>query len=251
MVLPSWDWLAGRSALPVDPGDGGRRGMPTEHQGQAVKPTMSARLDQVAGPGRLRSRVGWVGACGWGFGHASTVRPDPSTLGAVGERGSTTRAACSSSQAGVRLPIRTRESASGGAMLFSMQLGVAVLPSGREASSTSLGSNKVSRTKGSSAPTATRSWRTLDLPAPGSPPSSRLRSGRVTVTSEPSSSTRPGPGSPEELVFAGPHGGVLRVTLFRRRFWRPAPTRRRSRLGRARLGELHPGSLRPPVSGRT
>jgi hypothetical protein len=63
------------------------------------------------------------------------------------------------------------------------------------------------------------------------PPSSRLRSGRVIVTSEPSSSTRPGPGSPKELVFAGPHGGVLRVTLFRRRFWRPAPTRRRSRLG--------------------
>jgi hypothetical protein len=50
-----------------------------------------------------------------------------------------------------------------------MQLGVAVLPSGRVASSTSLGSNKVSRTKGSSAPTATRSWRRLDLPAPGSP----------------------------------------------------------------------------------
>ena len=31
-----------------------------------------------------------------------------------------------------------------------------------------------------------------------------------------------GPGAPEELVFAGPHGGALRVTLFRRRFWVPA-----------------------------
>jgi integrase len=31
-----------------------------------------------------------------------------------------------------------------------------------------------------------------------------------------------GPGTAEELVFAGPHGGPLRVTLFRRRFWRPA-----------------------------
>jgi integrase len=31
-----------------------------------------------------------------------------------------------------------------------------------------------------------------------------------------------GPGSPEELVFAGPQGGALRVTLFRRRFWLPA-----------------------------
>ena len=30
-----------------------------------------------------------------------------------------------------------------------------------------------------------------------------------------------GPGSPEELVFAGPQGGALRVTLFRR-FWLPA-----------------------------
>jgi hypothetical protein len=27
MVLPSWDCLAGRSALPLEPGDGGRRGM--------------------------------------------------------------------------------------------------------------------------------------------------------------------------------------------------------------------------------
>jgi integrase len=30
------------------------------------------------------------------------------------------------------------------------------------------------------------------------------------------------PGVPEELVFAGPQGGALRVTLFRRRFWLPA-----------------------------
>jgi hypothetical protein len=30
-----------------------------------------------------------------------------------------------------------------------------------------------------------------------------------------------GPGSPEDLVFAGPHGGARRVTLFRRRFWLP------------------------------
>ena len=31
-----------------------------------------------------------------------------------------------------------------------------------------------------------------------------------------------GPAAPEELVFAGPQGGALRVTLFRRRFWLPA-----------------------------
>jgi integrase len=31
-----------------------------------------------------------------------------------------------------------------------------------------------------------------------------------------------GPGTAEELVFAGPPGGALRVTLFRQRFWLPA-----------------------------
>ena len=30
------------------------------------------------------------------------------------------------------------------------------------------------------------------------------------------------PGSAEDLVFAGPEGGVLRVTHFRQRCWRPA-----------------------------
>jgi len=39
-----------------------------------------------------RARVpGWWGACGWGSGMPSTVRPDPSTLGVVGERGSPPR----------------------------------------------------------------------------------------------------------------------------------------------------------------
>src|SRR5215211_8538700 len=37
---------------------------------------------------RLRSRVGWWSACGWGSGMPGTVRPDPFTLGVVGERGS-------------------------------------------------------------------------------------------------------------------------------------------------------------------
>src|SRR5215211_7015430 len=86
MVLPSC-CLAGRSALPLDPGDGGHRGMPTGRQGQATEPTKSA-MDQLAGRGWLRCRVGWWGACGWGSGMPGTVRPDPSTLGAVGERGS-------------------------------------------------------------------------------------------------------------------------------------------------------------------
>jgi integrase len=30
------------------------------------------------------------------------------------------------------------------------------------------------------------------------------------------------PGAAEDFVFVGPHGGALRVTLFRQRFWRPA-----------------------------
>jgi hypothetical protein len=45
------------------------------------------RLDQVAGRGRLRIRLGWR-RLRLEVGHASTVRPDPSTLGVVGERGS-------------------------------------------------------------------------------------------------------------------------------------------------------------------
>jgi hypothetical protein len=56
--------LAGRSALPLDPGDGGRRGMPQGRQGQAVEPTKSAPLDQL--PSGLGSGAGLVGgACGW------------------------------------------------------------------------------------------------------------------------------------------------------------------------------------------
>jgi hypothetical protein len=66
MVGPSW-CLAGRSALPLEPGDGGHRGMPQDRQGQATEPTKSA-MHELAGRGRLRSRVGRRGACGWGLG---------------------------------------------------------------------------------------------------------------------------------------------------------------------------------------
>ena len=44
------------------------------------------------------------------------------------------------------------------------------------------------------------------------------------------------PGAPEELVFAGPQGGALRVTLFRRRFWLPAT--RAAGLGGLRIHDL-------------
>jgi hypothetical protein len=61
--------------------------MPRDRQGQAVELTKSA---QGSGSPALPARVpGWlVGRLRLGVGHASTVRPDPSTLGAVGERGS-------------------------------------------------------------------------------------------------------------------------------------------------------------------
>jgi hypothetical protein len=84
---PSW-CLAGRSALPLEPGDGGRRGMPQDRQGQAVEPTKSARgseLPAVAGSG---AELVPGGRLRLGVGHASPVRPDPSTLGVVGDRGS-------------------------------------------------------------------------------------------------------------------------------------------------------------------
>ena len=86
MVCPSC-CLAGRSALPLEPGDGGHRGMPTDRQGQAVEPTKSA-MHEVAGH-RSAQEPGWlVERLRLGVGHASTVRPDPSILGVVGERGS-------------------------------------------------------------------------------------------------------------------------------------------------------------------
>ena len=51
-----------------------------------MEPTKSAMYQDcrpMAGSG-----AGWLAALAAGVGHASTVRPDPSTLGAVGERGS-------------------------------------------------------------------------------------------------------------------------------------------------------------------
>jgi hypothetical protein len=79
--------LAGRSALPLEPGDGGHRGMPRDSQGQATEPTKSA-TDQGCRVGSARV-PGWLVEClRLGVGHASTVRPDPSTLGVAGERGS-------------------------------------------------------------------------------------------------------------------------------------------------------------------
>src|SRR5215207_7321540 len=58
--------------------------VPVNVRAHEASRTPSIRSLAVAGSG-----AGLVGgACGWGSGDASTVRPDPSTSGAVGERGS-------------------------------------------------------------------------------------------------------------------------------------------------------------------
>jgi hypothetical protein len=61
--------------------------MPREHQGQALEPTKSA-MHELAGHRSAQEPSWLVGRLRLVVGHASTVRPDPSTLGVVGERGS-------------------------------------------------------------------------------------------------------------------------------------------------------------------
>jgi hypothetical protein len=78
--------LAGRSAVPLDPGDGGHRGMPGDRRRQATEPTKSAMDQDRRHAGSGAGLVGGVLAAG--VGHASPVRPDPSTLGVAGERDS-------------------------------------------------------------------------------------------------------------------------------------------------------------------
>jgi hypothetical protein len=53
-----------------------------------MEPTKSAMRSSSPARGRLRCRVGWSMRLRLGIGHASTVRPDPSTPSVVGERGS-------------------------------------------------------------------------------------------------------------------------------------------------------------------
>jgi hypothetical protein len=85
--------LSGRAVYPAL-GTGGRW-TPWHAErplGKATKPTKSA-MDQACRACSVQV-PGWlVGCLRRGVGHASTVRPDPSTLGVAGERGSTTRAA--------------------------------------------------------------------------------------------------------------------------------------------------------------
>jgi hypothetical protein len=45
-------------------------------------------VNSLPAVGRLGRRVGWSTRLRLGVGHASTVRPDPATLGVVGEPGS-------------------------------------------------------------------------------------------------------------------------------------------------------------------
>jgi hypothetical protein len=74
--------LPGRAVCrPLEPGDGGHRGMPRYHQGQALGPTKSAMHD-LAGRGPAQESSWLAGRLRLGVGHASTVRPDPATLDA-------------------------------------------------------------------------------------------------------------------------------------------------------------------------
>ena len=75
------------------------------------------------------------------------------------------------------------------------------------ASSTCLPSSRVKVTLGSSAAAAMNKESATDLPAPGSPPSKRLRSGSATLTGLPSSSTPSDSGSHREPRGPG-HGGA-------------------------------------------
>ena len=58
--------LAGRSALPLEPGDGGHRGMPRDHRGKR----WSQRVGRGSGLPAVAAQVlSWLGgACGWGSG---------------------------------------------------------------------------------------------------------------------------------------------------------------------------------------
>jgi hypothetical protein len=68
--------LARRSALPLDRGDDGRRGMPPGHQGQATEPTKSA-MHQASRACSAYDRGWLVGRLRLGLGHASTVGQIP------------------------------------------------------------------------------------------------------------------------------------------------------------------------------
>ena len=72
-----------------------------------------------------------------------------------------------------------------------------------------LGVKSVRTTGGSRAAAAMRTWPTLDLPAPGSPPASKLRSGSVTVTWLPSSSSPTGIGAHSEQRPAWTSGQLI------------------------------------------
>jgi hypothetical protein len=71
------DCLAGRSALPLEPGHGGRLGMPQDPQPQAAQRTNSAPAGSGCRP-RAGSGAELVRGRGLrlGVGHATTARPD-------------------------------------------------------------------------------------------------------------------------------------------------------------------------------
>src|SRR5215208_8428385 len=85
-------WPGGLPVL-VEPRTGGCRGMPSGHQGEAVEPTKSA-IDEAAEQARLRCRVGWWGACGWGSGMPVPSGQIPPPWAWWENEAPTTRAAC-------------------------------------------------------------------------------------------------------------------------------------------------------------
>jgi hypothetical protein len=93
MLLPSSGCLAGRSALPLERGNGGRlacrRAAGGKLRSQRSRPD-SIRLPAI---GRLGCRVGWWGACGWGSGMPAPTGQIPPPWAWWENEAPTTRAA--------------------------------------------------------------------------------------------------------------------------------------------------------------
>ena len=168
-----------------------------------------------------------------GVGHASAVRPAPSTLGAVGDRGSR-RESCWQLVPGSTV---RREPVHRAGIVAPLRPGpLPALGVDLEAGTVQV-IEVITEPKGQlhfGPPKTSAGRRMVGLP-------------RFVVDAL--AERMAGPGAPEELVFAGPHGGALRVTLFRRRFWVPA-TRAAGLVG-LRIHDLrHTAVARPAGTAR-
>jgi len=169
-----------------------------------------------AGSARVPS---WLVALAAGVGHTSNVRPDPSAPGAVGERGSH-HESCWQLVSGNDANRLTRHgrpmTLTGWAadcaeeLLAPLRSRGAAPGTGRPGGRDGPGARGHHRAQGPVALRAAQDQR--------GPPDGR----GVPVRGRGLAERLAGPGAAKELVFAGPQGGALRVTLFRRRFWLPA-----------------------------